>query len=871
MARRWSVRKSLAGTLVLILGGSLLTSVANQTRPLEGESSATEVHQSIRHDSSAPLREIGIPITESETKYEDPSDEGDSPGLAPTEIGDPDKDQPQRERFLPRPKIVRSGPDRVAQRSEFPSTRRSPFAPSAPTTGTGFDSIGDTYPGFNVNSAPPDTSMAVGPTQIMVMVNAGLLIQDKSGEGLLGPVASKSIWSGFGGDCQNQNDGDGIVRYDRLADRWIISQFAVDGSGFYECIAVSKTSDATGAYWRYAFSFSDFPDYPKLSVWPDAYYITYNMFDGVTGDWSGGKVCATDREAMLVGDTANQICRSSGLEYGGLLAADVDSGTPPPDNAPNTIVALGYYNDELAYWTFKPNFDDLTAAFNGPTAIPIASYFPACYVGGVWGYDCISQSGTATGLDSLDDRLMNRLAYRNFGTHQSLVVTHAVRDGSTIGVRWYELRMAAGSPIPSVYQQGTYVPDSSSRWMSSAAQNRDGDIAIGYSVSSNSMFPSIAITGRLANDDLGTLTQGETIVKTGGGSQTGSLTRWGDYSTMNIDPADDCTFWFATEYLPASGTFNWATFAQSFTLDPCEAEPVFDFDLDLSDDAVTVAPGASTEVDITSSTTTGTTETLSFDVDGLPAGMTASFSPTELDEDGSTTLELSASGSVTPGTYSLDITATATGGTAHTVTLDITVTDFNIALTSASGSTTPGGTLNTNLQSTLVTGYRQNLNLTASDLPAGVRVTFGRTRIASGARTTVRIATSASTPPGEHEITITAAGTNYSISKTYTLTVSDFSVGRSPTTITIAKGTSSTVTISTAVTEGVTQPVNLSLVRPPSRVTGRFSATRVNAGNSSTLTISVGSAARAGTYTLTISARGTTVTKTTTVSLTITA
>src|SRR5207237_7950032 len=188
--------------------------------------------------------------------------------------------------------------------------------------------------------------------------------------------------------------------------------------------------------------------------------------------------------------------------------------------------------------------------FTGPTALTVASYTEACGVSGT----CVPQAGTTQRLDSLSDRLMYRLAYRNFGDHESLVVNHSVTAGSSVGVRWYEIR--SPNATPTVFQQGTYAPDSTFRWMGSIAMDQSGDIAVGYSASSGSINPAVRYTGRVPGDPLGTLESENSIIE-GAGSQTGGLNRWGDYSSMSIDPADDCTFWYTSEYLAASGSFHW--------------------------------------------------------------------------------------------------------------------------------------------------------------------------------------------------------------------------------------------------------------------------------------------------------------------------
>ncbi len=366
------------------------------------------------------------------------------------------------------------------------------------------------------------------------------------------------------------NDGDPIVQYDKLANRWILTQFSVSTTPYLQCVAVSTTSDATGTYNRYAFSYgtTQFNDYPKLGVWPDGYYISYNIFNnGQT--FAGSKVCALDRTAMLAGGAATQQCFQLSSSFGGLLPSDLDGTTAPPAGSPNFFMNFGA--NSLNLWKFHVDFATPTnATFTGPINIPVASFAAACSGGGA----CIPQPGTNNKLDSLADRLMYRLAYRNFtgtGAHESLVVNQSVKVSgnkrtSVTGVRWYEIRNPNGTP--TVFQQGTFSPDSTSRWMGSIAMDKFGNIALGYSASSSSVSPSIRYTGRLVTDALGTM-QTENIIQAGGGSQIGALHRWGDYSAMTVDPVDDCTFWYTNEYLKSTGSFNWSTRIASFKFPGC--------------------------------------------------------------------------------------------------------------------------------------------------------------------------------------------------------------------------------------------------------------------------------------------------------------
>jgi hypothetical protein len=442
----------------------------------------------------------------------------------------------------------------------------------APTFQGGVDGVGKGFTGpqgsFTVQYAPPDTVGAVGTTQYVQVVNVGLAVFDKTSNKtpIYGPVPTSTLWSGFGGQCETDNDGDAVVVFDKAAQRWIISQFAVGTTPYLQCVAVSQTSDATKGWYRYAFSYgSVFPDYPKMGVWPDAYYETFNMFTGNT--FSGSKLCAYDRSKMLTGAAATQQCFQLSSSFGGVLPSDLDGSTAPPSGSPNFMLNFG--TNSLNLWKFHVDWGTpANTTLTGPASIPVASFTPACNGGA-----CIPQPGTHQALDSLADRLMFRLAYRNFGTFQSLVVNHSVQIGSGkrnvySGVRWYELRDPNGTP--TVFQQGTFAPDTNFRWMGSIAQDKLGNIAVGYSVSSSSVAPSIRYTGRLVNDAAGTL-QAEASLFAGTGSQSGqNLDRWGDYSAMTVDPSDDCTFWYTNEYLKATGAFNWSTRIGSFKFATCQ-------------------------------------------------------------------------------------------------------------------------------------------------------------------------------------------------------------------------------------------------------------------------------------------------------------
>src|SRR5467141_2894089 len=427
------------------------------------------------------------------------------------------------------------------------------------------------FPGVGANGyAPPDTNMAVGPNHILHTVNSRYAIYTKSGALVSGPFSLSSLWAPLGSSngCATNNGGDVVAQYDKLAGRFVVTQLGGVSAPYSECIAISQTSDPTGGYWLYSYSYgTTLNDYPKFGVWPtatnSAYLATHNLFAGGAA-FVGADLCAYDRAAMLSGAASPaKICFTINND-GGYLPSDLDGSTLPPSGSPGVFLTFETLSS-LRYYQLSPNFANTSSStLSAPTDIAVASFNEAC-----GGGTCIPQSGTSQQLDSLGDRLMYRLAYRNLGDHDALVVNHSVAAGSSVGVRWYELR----SPLTgafTLYQQGTFAPaDSTYRWMGSAAMDQAGDIAIGYSASSSNLFPAIRYTGRIPTDAQGTM-RAEISLLEGTGSQTGnSLSRWGDYSALRVDPSDDCTFWYTNEYIPSNGSYNWATFIGSFKFSGC--------------------------------------------------------------------------------------------------------------------------------------------------------------------------------------------------------------------------------------------------------------------------------------------------------------
>jgi len=465
-----------------------------------------------------------------------------------------------------------------------PILQNQPATPNMPATIQNFEGVS------NVDDVqPPDTQGDVGPNHYVQWVNLSFAIWDKDGNLLYGPANGNTLWAGFGGPCEATNDGDPITLYDPLADRWFMSQLALPhfpNGPFYQCIAVSRTGDPTGAWYRYEFviPISKMNDYPKFGVWPDGYYISVNQFNAGTLTWGGAGVAAFERDSMLNGKVAQMVYFDVGavtLDFGGMLPADLDGFEPPPAGSPNYFAEwndstqLGDPSDTLRLWEFhvdwaNPTNSTFGLANHAPNALlPTADVDPD-----MCGFsrDCIPQPGTGQRLDAISDRLMHRLQYRNFGDYETLVANHTVDADSTdhAGIHWIELHRHGGTW--SIHQEGVYAPDTDHRWMGSIAMDHMGNVALGYSVASATTFPSIRYTGRLAGDPLGTMSQGEAELIAGTGSQTGFSNRWGDYSMLAVDPVDDCTFWYTQEYYQTSG-YNWQTRIGSFKFPNCTSGP----------------------------------------------------------------------------------------------------------------------------------------------------------------------------------------------------------------------------------------------------------------------------------------------------------
>ena len=527
------VRSPVIGALILILIFLALDVFPAVPASAQGSNGVTVVRD-YKHDTSPPLRDI-------------------QPRPIPP--------HPLHEETEPRSTGTQH------QNALDPVVQNTLAALAMPSTTLNFNGI--PFPGVACNCAPPDTNGEAGATQYVQIVNEGYQVFNKSnGASVLGPVGISTIWSGFGGVCETAGAGDPVLLYDQLANRWLVSQFAGTSVPTDECIAVSTTSDATGSYFRYGFHLgTHFFDYPHLSVWPDAYYMSMNVFsETFPNPFLGPQPFAFDRSKMIAGQSATFI--TTGITGGPLedayLPADLDGSTLPPAGAPNAFVE---FPGSGSYKLFHFHVDFATPANSTFTqfAAPAAAGFTQICTNT---RSCVPQLGSTANLDAIGDRLMFRLAYRNFGDHESLVGNYTVSSGGVAGIRWFELRNVTSGPVTK-FQESTYQPDTTWRWMGSAAMDRNGNLALGFSASSSSINPQIRYAGRLASDPLNNMAQGEATLFAGTGSQTGTSNRWGDYSDLTIDPTDDCTFWYTTEYYAATSSFNWRTRIGSFKFATC--------------------------------------------------------------------------------------------------------------------------------------------------------------------------------------------------------------------------------------------------------------------------------------------------------------
>ena len=540
----------MAGVFLALLGFGTFSNASAQAqdqKPTQEQIGPTTVFHALRSDLSRPLSE------------------------QPLEWPPRAKMRPEHEANL-NPKIPHKhvdGLDSVIQRF-VQSLITAPSIPGPILTWAGIP-----FPGVGCNCAPPDTNGDVGKTQYVQTVNMGVQVFNKTtGASVFGPVAIRSLWAGFGGVCETAGSGDPVVVYDSLADRWVVSQMAVPGGAGVpqdECIAVSQSGNATGAWYRYQFHLTgNYLDYPKFGVWPDGYYMSANIFNTSGTAFLGPQAFVFNRAKMLVGDPS-ATSQTPGITGGAteetFLPADLDGILPPPAGAANPFVEWPS-GSPLVYkiYKFHVNFTNPAnttfTLFASPSAAAFTALCPTTR-------SCVPQLGTADRLDAIADRLMFRNAYRNINGG-TLVNNYTVSANAVAGIRWFELRNVNSGPITAPFQESTYQPDPTWRWMGSVAQDNQGNLALGFSASSSTINPQIRYAGRLASDSLNVLS-GEQHLFDGTGSQTDTSNRWGDYSDITVDPVNDCTFYYTTEYYETTSQFNWRTRIGSFKFAQCTA------------------------------------------------------------------------------------------------------------------------------------------------------------------------------------------------------------------------------------------------------------------------------------------------------------
>ena len=457
---------------------------------------------------------------------------------------------------------------------------------------------------FGGRFAPPDTNAAVGPNHVVITTNSAVQVFSKTGTSLLGPVRISTFLAGIAG--ATSDDGDPIVLYDSLADRWLISQFDLtnitpNGSS-HEYVAISKTSDPLGAFFAYDFLLTPgrIGDYPHLGVWPDGYYMSTNDFNTSLSAFLGAGLYTFERAKMLVGDpTAKIIGFNTDTTHGGMLPSNLQGFTPPPVGTPNLFGEFdadefGAPFDLVRFFSFHVDYN--TPANSTLTQGPDIATAP---------FDARNPSGRADieqpsggeGLDSIADRLMHAQNFRVLpGAVQSIVLNFTVNVSGVnpttagtyqAGVRWMELRRNPATGVVTINQQATYAPGSGNGtgrdlWMASVAQDGEGNIGLAASAADSTatpvlLNPTAVYTGRVVGDPGGTLPQGEAdaLSAVARGVQTATANRWGDYSSLFVDPADECTFWGAFEYVDApTASFDWNTRIFSFKVNPaCVTAP----------------------------------------------------------------------------------------------------------------------------------------------------------------------------------------------------------------------------------------------------------------------------------------------------------
>ena len=644
--------------------------------------------------------------------------------------------------------------------------------------------FGQNFDGMSVNAdvallgvgiVPPDTNGAVGATQYVQTVNTALAVYDKaSGNLLFGPIASSQIFSSLPSSsaCRADGQGDPVILYDKLTNVWLFSIGGFQSSTLSQCIAVSTSSDATSTWnvWDFQTG-SNLYDYGKLGVWPDGYYYSADVFDQ-NSNYVGAIACSFDRAKMIppsVSNTLTEVCFTNPSLFA-LTPADLDGVTPPPAGEPNFFLGLGSSqsvagadNTNLVLYKFHVDFaTPATSSFTGPVFVAVPSYSQLC-LNTCFG---VPQYQTTEPLDPLSFPLMFRLAYRNIGGTEYLAANHAIDTTSFTGtanggVRWYQIANPAAA-TPTLAQWGTYTgpsssPDTNWRWMGSIAMDKHGDIGLGYSESNTDIFPSIAVTGQAFGDPTGTM-EDETVAFSGTGSQQSGLNRWGDYSDMTVDPVDDCTFWYTTEYLPNNAIYNWNTRIASFRFTGCPTSTP-DFDVSTTPLSSPLTPGGSPgSSTVTVSALNGFAGTVNLDAQaiGTSAGLSVTMGPTSISSfPGSSMLTINTGGATPGGNYPVLITATSGSGPStihHSGYVNMAVNGYTL---NSAVSPSPNGNLYVNQRGSATGnislnnfyGFSGPVTLSVNNLPTGVTTSLNPNSISGTATAVMTVNATANATP----------------------------------------------------------------------------------------------------------------------------
>lgn len=551
------------------------------------------------------------------------------------------------------------------------------------------------FPGFSnddnaaVNGgriAPPDTNGDVGTDYYVQYVNLGWSVFSKTDGSLVaGPFPGNTFWDGFGGVCESDNSGDPIVLYDRYADRWVFSQFTTSSSDGHQCFAISKDNkpfpdageSAADQYHRYDFVVSpvgQFNDYPKITLWPDGYYMTTNEF---TASFIGVNLTVFNRTAMLAGSPASFVQWSLGSsDTFSAQTSHLEGLDLPPVGTCNTVIhasdaeTWGSPFDSYRSWQACVDFSNPANSTLTENPRIAAATFDAELCG--YSRNCVP-TPTGQSLDTLAQFTMYRFTTRYFpGEGLKGVVSHTVDvGGNRAGIRWAQLNLGAGGP--AIADQGTIdAGDGMWRWMPAAGMDASGNIAIVYTKANAGKFPSVYFAGREAGDPAGTM-QTEAVCHDGTGGQTG-VNRWGDYASVSSDPVDQCTFWMTNEYTETTGTFNWNTRVCSFKFPSC-GEPTFGLGGDNLSQQICTATGATlTPINVNVASYQDFIDPVTLSYDGLPAGFSGGFSVNPVIPPGSSVASLFADGSVATGVYNFRIKGTA-GTTERFANISVTAWD----------------------------------------------------------------------------------------------------------------------------------------------------------------------------------------------------